>query len=182
MGLANGKELRGSMPALVTPFKDGEVDEATLRALVDWHIAEGSHGLVPVGTTGESPTLSHAEHERVVEIVVDQVAGRVPVIAGAGSNNTAETVRLVEAAKAGVLTSDAVRAASEAAGIGSAHGPGAGPGAGAGAAAGAGAGDGQYGPVSRRHQLSRHLVDHVCRLPRDAARPPVLCQLPATGI
>lgn len=99
MGLVNGKEIRGSMPALVTPFKDGEVDEATLRALVDWHIAEGSHGLVPVGTTGESPTLSHAEHKRVVEIVVDHAANRVPVIAGAGSNNTAEAIGLMQHAE-----------------------------------------------------------------------------------
>ena len=95
MGHANGMEIRGSMPAMVTPFKDGAVDEETLRALVDWQIAEGSHGLVPVGTTGESPTLSHAEHERVIEIVVDQAAGRVPVIAGAGSNNTEEGIGLV---------------------------------------------------------------------------------------
>ncbi|MFK7944915.1 MAG: 4-hydroxy-tetrahydrodipicolinate synthase [Paracoccaceae bacterium] len=99
MGLANGKAIRGSMPALVTPFKDGALDEAALRALVDWQIAEGSNGLVPVGTTGESPTLSHEEHERVVEIVVEQAAGRVPVIAGAGSNNTAESVRLAQHAE-----------------------------------------------------------------------------------
>jgi len=91
--------FRGSLPALVTPFRNGEVDVDTLKKLVDWHIAQGSHGIVPVGTTGESPTLSHEEHDMVVEIVVRQVAGRVPVIAGAGSNNTIETVRLVEAAK-----------------------------------------------------------------------------------
>lgn len=102
MGLANGTTIGGSMPALVTPFKDGAVDEDTLRALVDWQIAEGSHGLVPCGTTGESPTLSHAEHERVVEIVIEQAAGRVPVIAGAGSNNTAEAISLMQhAEKAG---------------------------------------------------------------------------------
>ncbi len=94
-----GPMLAGSLPALVTPFADGKVDVETLRKLVDWHIAEGSNGLVPVGTTGESPTLSHAEHDLVVETVVRQVAGRVPVVAGAGSNNTIETVRLVEAAK-----------------------------------------------------------------------------------
>ena len=99
MGQANGKAIRGSLPALVTPFRDGKLDEETLRALVDWHIAEGSHGLVPAGTTGESPTLSHDEHEQVVEIVVDQVAGRVPVVAGAGSNNTAEGVRLIRHAE-----------------------------------------------------------------------------------
>jgi len=88
--------FKGSFPALVTPFKDGAVDFDTLKKLVDWHIAEGSHGLVPVGTTGESPTLSHAEHEAVVETVVDAVAGRVPVIAGAGSNNTAEGIGLMQ--------------------------------------------------------------------------------------
>ena len=91
--------FKGSMPALVTPFKNGELDLDTLKHLVEWHIEQGSHGLVPVGTTGESPTLSHEEHDLVVETVVQTVAGRVPVIAGAGSNNTAETVRLVQAAK-----------------------------------------------------------------------------------
>ena len=91
--------FRGSLPALVTPFRNGEVDVATLKRLVDWHVEQGSHGIVPVGTTGESPTLSHEEHDMVVETVVRQVAGRVPVIAGAGSNNTTETVRLVEAAR-----------------------------------------------------------------------------------
>jgi len=91
--------IKGSMPALVTPFRGGAVDVPTLCALVDWHIAQGSHGLVPVGTTGESPTLSHEEHDLVVETVVRQAAGRVPVIAGAGSNNTIETVRLVHAAQ-----------------------------------------------------------------------------------
>jgi 4-hydroxy-tetrahydrodipicolinate synthase len=91
--------FKGSLPALVTPFRHGEVDLATLKALVDWHVEQGSHGIVPVGTTGESPTLSHEEHDLVVETVVRQVAGRVPVIAGAGSNNTVETVRLVQAAR-----------------------------------------------------------------------------------
>ena len=92
----------GSMPALVTPFKSGKVDEQALRALVEWQIENGSTGLVPVGTTGESPTLSHDEHKRVVEIVIDQNKGRVPVIAGAGSNNTIEAVDLaVHAEKAG---------------------------------------------------------------------------------
>lgn len=88
------------MPALVTPFTDGEVDYAALKSLVDWQIAEGSHGLVPVGTTGESTTLTHDEHERVIEAVVEAAAGRVPVIAGAGSNNTVEAVRFVEHARA----------------------------------------------------------------------------------
>ena len=102
MGLANGKAIRGSLTALVTPFKDGGVDEAGLRGLVDWQIAEGSNGLVPVGTTGETPTLSHEEHRQVVEIVIEQTAGRVPVIAGAGSNNTAEAISLMQhAASAG---------------------------------------------------------------------------------
>ncbi|WP_210529231.1 4-hydroxy-tetrahydrodipicolinate synthase [Rubellimicrobium arenae] len=91
--------FQGSLPALVTPFRDGKLDLDALKRLVEWQIAEGSHGLVPVGTTGESPTLSHEEHDFVVETVVRLAAGRVPVIAGAGSNNTIETVRLVEAAK-----------------------------------------------------------------------------------
>ena len=91
--------FKGSFVALVTPFKDGAVDEAALEALVEWHIAEGTHGLVPVGTTGESPTLTHAEHERVIEIVVEKAAKRVPVIAGAGSNNTAEAIRFVQYAE-----------------------------------------------------------------------------------
>lgn len=94
--------FKGSIPALVTPFKNGELDVDTLKRLVEWHIEEGSAGLVPVGTTGESPTLSHAEHEKVIEIVVETAAGRVPVIAGAGSNNTAEGIRLIKhAAKVG---------------------------------------------------------------------------------
>ncbi|MEM5469060.1 4-hydroxy-tetrahydrodipicolinate synthase [Celeribacter marinus] len=88
--------IKGSIPALVTPFKNGELDIDTLKKLVEWHIAQGSHGLVPVGTTGESPTLSHAEHEKVIEVVVETVAGRIPVIAGAGSNNTAEGLGLIQ--------------------------------------------------------------------------------------
>ena len=95
-------KFHGSMPALVTPFKDGKVDEHAFRALVDWQIASGSHGLVPVGTTGESPTLTHEEHRRVVSMCIDEARGRVPVIAGAGSNNTAEAVELARhAEKAG---------------------------------------------------------------------------------
>lgn len=94
--------FKGSCPALVTPFRDGAVDEAAFEAFVDWQIQEGSHGLVPVGTTGESPTLSHAEHKRVVESCIKTAAGRVPVIAGAGSNNTDEAIDLaVHAEKAG---------------------------------------------------------------------------------
>ncbi len=91
--------IRGSIPALVTPFKNGELDLDTLKKLVDWQIAEGSTGLVPVGTTGESPTLSHEEHETVIEAVVKAAAGRVPVIAGAGSNSTAEGIRLIRFAE-----------------------------------------------------------------------------------
>jgi 4-hydroxy-tetrahydrodipicolinate synthase len=83
----------------VTPFKNGELDLVTLKKLVDWHIAEGSHGIVPVGTTGESPTLSHAEHQKVIEEVVAAVEGRVPVIAGAGSNNTVEGISLMRHAE-----------------------------------------------------------------------------------
>ena len=92
--------LKGSLPALVTPFKNGQLDLDTLKKLVEWHIEQGSNGLVPVGTTGESPTLTHEEHDLVVETVVQAAAGRIPVVAGAGSNNTSETVRLVKAAKA----------------------------------------------------------------------------------
>jgi 4-hydroxy-tetrahydrodipicolinate synthase len=92
-------KITGSIPALVTPFKDGKLDLATLDALVAWQIAEGSSGLVPVGTTGESPTLSHEEHETVVEHVVRAAAGRVPVIAGTGSNNTVEAIRLTQHAE-----------------------------------------------------------------------------------
>ncbi|MEL6618712.1 MAG: 4-hydroxy-tetrahydrodipicolinate synthase [Pseudomonadota bacterium] len=88
--------FKGSMPALVTPFRNGAVDLEALKKLVEWHIGEGSHGLVPVGTTGESPTLTHEEHETVVETVVKAAAGRIPVIAGAGSNNTIEAMRFVE--------------------------------------------------------------------------------------
>ena len=91
--------LQGSMPALVTPFSNGEVDFDAVKSLVEWHIEEGSSALVPVGTTGESPTLTHEEHEAVIEAVVTAAAGRVPVIAGAGSNNTAEGVRFMQHAK-----------------------------------------------------------------------------------
>ena len=91
--------FKGSIPALVTPFKNGAVDYDTLKRLVEWHIDQGTNGLVPVGTTGESPTLTHAEHEKVVETVVTTAAGRIPVIAGAGSNNTAEAIRFMEFAK-----------------------------------------------------------------------------------
>ncbi len=91
--------FKGSMPALVTPFTNGELDLDMLKRLVEWQIQEGSTGLVPVGTTGESPTLSHEEHETVVAEVVKASAGRVPVIAGAGSNNTVEAIRFVRFAQ-----------------------------------------------------------------------------------
>ncbi|WP_281990865.1 4-hydroxy-tetrahydrodipicolinate synthase [Sulfitobacter geojensis] len=91
--------FKGSLPALVTPFRNGALDLETLKKLVEWHIGEGSSGLVPVGTTGESPTLTHAEHETVVEEVVKAAAGRIPVIAGAGSNNTVESIRLAQHAE-----------------------------------------------------------------------------------
>ncbi len=86
------RRLRGSMTALVTPFRDGAFDEAAFRKFVAWQIEQGSHGLVPTGTTGESPTLTHSEHDRVVEACIDEAGGRVPVVAGAGSNSTAEAV------------------------------------------------------------------------------------------
>ena len=91
--------FKGSFPALVTPFRNGDLDLETLGNLVEWHVSEGSHGLVPVGTTGESATLSHEEHETVVEEVVKTVAGRFPVIAGAGSNNTSEAIRFIKHAE-----------------------------------------------------------------------------------
>ena len=91
--------FKGSIPALITPFKNGAVDFDTLKHLVDWHVDMGSHGLVPVGTTGESPTLSHAEHGEVVQAVVAAAAGRIPVIAGAGSNNTLEGIELIRHAE-----------------------------------------------------------------------------------
>lgn len=84
--------FKGSIPALITPFRDSKVDEAAFRKIIEWHIREGSHAVVPVGTTGESPTLSHDEHKRVVEIAVEAVGGRIPVIAGTGSNSTAEAI------------------------------------------------------------------------------------------
>ena len=89
----------GSLPAIVTPFRDGAIDFSALESLVEWHIAEGSHGIVPVGTTGESPTLSHQEHEDVIQAVTEKVGKRLPVIAGAGSNSTAESIRFVNFAE-----------------------------------------------------------------------------------
>src|SRR3984893_2327098 len=97
--MAAKTNFRGSFTALVTPFKNGSLDEAAFRGLVSWQIAEGTHGLVPVGTTGESPTVSHDEHRRVVEWCIDEAGGRVPVIAGAGSNSTREAIELARHAE-----------------------------------------------------------------------------------
>ncbi len=100
--MSKGLTFRGSIPALITPFKNGAFDEESFRSHVSWQIAEGSTGLVPVGTTGESPTLSHDEHKRVVEACIAEAKGRVPVMAGAGSNNTTEAIDLARhAEKAG---------------------------------------------------------------------------------
>ncbi len=100
--MAAKTNFRGSFTALVTPFKNGSLDEAGFRQFVSWQIAEGTHGLVPMGTTGESPTVNHDEHKRVVEWCIDEAKGRVPVIAGAGSNSTSEAVGLAQhAEKAG---------------------------------------------------------------------------------
>jgi 4-hydroxy-tetrahydrodipicolinate synthase len=90
----NKVDFRGSITALVTPFQDGRFDEGRFRALVDWQIVSGTHGLVPVGTTGESPTLTHEEHRQVIAACISEARGRVPVIAGAGSNNTQEAIEL----------------------------------------------------------------------------------------
>jgi 4-hydroxy-tetrahydrodipicolinate synthase len=84
--------FKGSFTALITPFRNGQLDEQAFRRIVEWQISEGTHGLVPVGTTGESPTLSHAEHKRIVELTVEVANRRVPVIAGAGSNATREAI------------------------------------------------------------------------------------------
>lgn len=92
-------QLKGSFPALITPMKNGRVDEDAFRKFVNWQIKEGSHGLVPVGTTGESPTVTPEEHKRVIEITVEVAAGRVPVIAGTGSNNTDEAIEYTLHAK-----------------------------------------------------------------------------------
>ena len=86
----------GSYTALLTPFRNGEVDYDAYRKLVDFQIDNGTHGLVPVGTTGESPTLSHDEHKKVIEVCIDQANGRVPIIAGAGSNSTTEAIEFIK--------------------------------------------------------------------------------------
>lgn len=91
--------FQGSIVALLTPFKNGKVDEAAFQSFVEWHVAQGTHGLVPCGTTGESPTLSHEEHNRVVELCIEASSGKVPVMAGAGSNSTDEAIALTAHAK-----------------------------------------------------------------------------------
>lgn len=91
--------FKGSIVALITPFTEGAFDEAAYRRLIDWHVEQGTDGLVPCGTTGESPTLSHDEHRRVVEVCIEQAAGRLPVIAGTGSNSTAEAIALTRHAR-----------------------------------------------------------------------------------
>jgi 4-hydroxy-tetrahydrodipicolinate synthase len=91
--------FQGSITALITPFKNGEIDAKAFQRLVEWQIDQGTHGLVPVGTTGESPTLSHEEHKRVIELCIEAAGGRVPVIAGTGSNCTSEAVALTRHAK-----------------------------------------------------------------------------------
>src|SRR5947207_13242534 len=99
---SKGRMFAGCTVALVTPFHDGEVDYQGLKASVDWQIAQGTPVLSPVGTTGESPTLSHEEHERVIAVVIEAAAGRAKVMAGTGSNSTAEAIRLTRfAARAG---------------------------------------------------------------------------------
>lgn len=91
--------FKGSIVALITPFSNGAVDEAALKRLIDWHIEQGTHGIVPCGTTGESPTLSHEEHCRIIELTVQHVAGRIPVMAGTGSNNTREALEFTQHAE-----------------------------------------------------------------------------------
>src|SRR5581483_1791952 len=91
--------FKGTLTAIVTPFRDGEVDERALRDHIEWQVQSGVDGIVPCGSTGESATLSHAEHERVIRITVEQVRKRVPVVAGTGSNSTAEAIRLTASAR-----------------------------------------------------------------------------------
>ena len=94
--------LKGSIVALITPFKDDNLDENTYRSLIDYHLNNGTNGVVPGGTTGESPTLSHSEHKKIIEIAVKECSGKIPVIAGTGSNSTDEAVELSQyAEKAG---------------------------------------------------------------------------------
>src|SRR5271154_3032060 len=105
--MARKASFKGSITALVTPFKAGKFDESAYRALVDWQITNGAHGFAPGGTTGGSATLTHAEHRHVIEVCIAETRGRIPVIAGAGSNNTSEAIELAQHAEksgaAGVL-------------------------------------------------------------------------------
>ncbi|MFO1041554.1 MAG: 4-hydroxy-tetrahydrodipicolinate synthase [Planctomycetaceae bacterium] len=94
-----GEQFAGLTVAIVTPFKNGKVDEVALRNTVDWHVAQGTNGLCPVGTTGESPTVTHDEHNRIIEIVCEQAAGRIKVMAGTGSNSTQEAIEMTRFAK-----------------------------------------------------------------------------------
>ena len=96
--------FKGSFVAIITPFRNGSVDESSFQALCEWHIKEGTHGLVPCGTTGESPTLSHEEHRRVVDLCVEVAGGRCPVVAGTGSNSTEEAIELTRHAKSAGAT------------------------------------------------------------------------------
>src|SRR3972149_1328660 len=98
-GLAMRPTFQGAIVAMVTPFRNGAVDEAKIRELVQWHVTSGTDAIVPCGTTGESPTLSHAEHKRVVEVTIEAAAGRIPVVAGTGANSTAEAIELTQHAK-----------------------------------------------------------------------------------
>src|SRR5207248_5047417 len=99
MSRTKGERFAGVTVALITPFRNGEVDFAALRNLVDWHVTQGTDGLAPVGTTGESPTLDHEEHERVIAAVCETAAGRIKVMPGTGSNSTREAIRLTKFAK-----------------------------------------------------------------------------------
>jgi 4-hydroxy-tetrahydrodipicolinate synthase len=99
IGAEEKKMFKGSIPALITPFRDGVFDEDAYRSLIEWHIEQGTDGLLPCGTTGESPTLDHAEHKRVVEVCIEAAGGRIPVIAGTGSNSTSEAIDLTRHAK-----------------------------------------------------------------------------------
>jgi len=99
MHRTKGEQFAGVTVALITPFRDGEIDFAALRRLVDWHVEQGTDCLSPVGTTGESPTLSHDEHERVLAAVVEQAAGRIKIMPGTGSNSTREAIRLTRFAQ-----------------------------------------------------------------------------------
>lgn len=100
--------FKGSIPAVITPFRDGRIDEQAFQSFVDWQITEGSHGVFPCGTTGESPTLSHQEHMRVIELCVKAAKGRVPVIAGTGSNSTEEAIALARHAESAGATAQVV--------------------------------------------------------------------------